>query len=58
LTTSGAINVTTRSGTNVIHGEAFGLFRDNSLAAALPAPPGLTEPFLISPGLPAFMDAQ
>src|SRR6202521_32190 len=33
LTTSGAINVTTRSGTNVIHGEAFEFFRDSSLAA-------------------------
>jgi len=45
LTTSGAINVTTRSGANGIHGEAFGFFRDSSLAAALPAPPGLSEPF-------------
>lgn len=45
LTTSGAINVTTRSGTNAIHGEAFDFFRDSSLAAALPAPPGLSEPF-------------
>jgi hypothetical protein len=45
LTTSGAVNVTTRSGTNVVHGEAFGFFRDSSLAAALPAPPGLSEPF-------------
>src|SRR6202140_5017859 len=45
LTTSGAINVTTRSGTNAIHGEAFGLFRDSSLSAALPTPPGLSEPF-------------
>jgi Carboxypeptidase regulatory-like domain len=45
LTTSGAINVTTRSGTNVVHGEAFDFFRDSSLAAALPAPPGLSEPF-------------
>ena len=45
LTTSGAINVTTRSGSNAIHGEAFAFFRDSSLAAALPAPPGLTEPF-------------
>lgn len=45
LTTSGAINVTTRSGSNTTHGEAFGLFRDRSLAAALPAPPGLSEPF-------------
>jgi hypothetical protein len=45
LTTSGAVNVITRSGTNSIHGEAFSLFRDSSLAAALPAPPGLSEPF-------------
>jgi hypothetical protein len=45
LTTSGAVNVTTRSGTNNIHGEAFTFFRDSSLAAALPSPPGLSEPF-------------
>jgi len=45
LTTSGAVNVTTRSGTNVIHGEAFDFFRDSSLAAALPTPPGLSEPY-------------
>jgi hypothetical protein len=43
LTTSGGINVTTRSGTNSIHGEAFDFFRDSSLAAALPAPPGLSH---------------
>jgi hypothetical protein len=34
LTSSGAVNVTTRSGTNRFHGEAFGFFRDHSLAAA------------------------
>jgi len=44
-TTSGAINVTTRSGTNALHGEVFDFFRDSSLAAALPTPPGLSEPF-------------
>ena len=45
LTTSGTINVTTYSGTNNIHGEAFDFFRDSSLSAALPSPPGLSEPF-------------
>jgi hypothetical protein len=39
LTSSGAVNVTTKSGTNAFHGEAFGLFRDSGAAsAALPAP--------------------
>src|ERR1700739_448667 len=45
LTTSGAVNVTTRSGANVVHGQAFIFFRDSSLAGALPSPPGLSEPF-------------
>src|ERR1700677_3223374 len=31
LTSSGAVNVTTKSGTNTLHGEAFGFFRDHSL---------------------------
>ena len=44
LTSSGAVNVTTRSGTNNVHGEAFGLFRDNAFAAALPTPVGLPAP--------------
>jgi Carboxypeptidase regulatory-like domain len=34
LTSSGAVNVTTKSGTNKLHGEAFGFFRDHSMAAA------------------------
>ncbi len=39
LTSSGAVNVTTKSGTNAVHGEAFGLFRDSAVGAAnLPAP--------------------
>src|SRR6201996_1382880 len=33
LTSSGAVNVVTRPGTNKWHGEGFGLFRDHSLAA-------------------------
>ncbi|MGA8213039.1 MAG: carboxypeptidase-like regulatory domain-containing protein [Candidatus Sulfotelmatobacter sp.] len=38
LTSSGAVNVTTRSGSNAIHGEGFGYFRGNQTAAALPGP--------------------
>src|SRR5580704_8936473 len=38
LTSSGAVNVTTKSGTNTYHGEAFGFFRDSALAANLPSP--------------------
>ena len=38
LTSSGAVNVTTRSGSNAIHGEGFGYFRGNQIAAALPGP--------------------
>jgi hypothetical protein len=37
LTSSGAVNVTTRSGTNTVHGEAFEFFRDHNIAAN---PPG------------------
>ncbi len=33
LTTTGAVNVVTRSGSNTFHGEAFYFFRDESLAA-------------------------
>jgi hypothetical protein len=35
LTSSGAVNVVTRSGSNKWHGEAFYLFRDHTLAATL-----------------------
>jgi Carboxypeptidase regulatory-like domain/TonB dependent receptor len=34
LTSSGAVNVSTKSGTNQYHGEAFGLFRDRSVGGA------------------------
>ena len=68
LTSSGAVNVTTRSGSNNIHGEAFGLFRGNQAAAALPgptAPPFQREQFggrlggyLIKDKLFWFIDAE
>ena len=45
LTSSGSVNVTTKSGTNAFHGEAFGQFRDSSFSAALPTPPGFSSPF-------------
>jgi hypothetical protein len=36
LTSSGAVNVATKSGTNQFHGQAFGLYRDSTEGAALP----------------------
>jgi hypothetical protein len=45
LTSSGAVNVITRSGDNGWHGQIFDLFRDSSVSAALPAGPGLESPF-------------
>ncbi|HVN21649.1 MAG TPA: carboxypeptidase regulatory-like domain-containing protein [Dongiaceae bacterium] len=36
LTSSGSVNVTTKSGTNSLHGEGFYFFRDQSLNANLP----------------------
>src|SRR5262249_42135319 len=44
LTSSGAVNVTTRSGTNTYHGEGFALFRSSVFSAALPAPPPPAPP--------------
>src|SRR5579862_9018630 len=39
LTSSGAVNVTTKSGTNAFHGEAYGTYRDSAVGgAALPSP--------------------
>ncbi len=43
LTSSGSVNVTTKSGTNALHGEAFYYFRDQSMNAALPG--DSTNPF-------------
>jgi hypothetical protein len=45
LTSSGSVNVTTKSGTNNYHGEAFGQLRDSSLGAVLPTPPGIEAPY-------------
>jgi len=46
LTSSGAVNVATRSGTNTFHGQAFGLFRDSDAwAASLPHPEGTEAPY-------------
>jgi Carboxypeptidase regulatory-like domain len=39
LTSSGAVNVITRSGGDHIHGEMFGVFRGDQVAAALPGSP-------------------
>ncbi len=36
LTSSGSVNITTKSGTNALHGEGFYYFRDQSLNANLP----------------------
>ena len=46
LTSSGAVNVTTKSGTNGYHGEAFGVFRDHSIgSASLPHASILPSPY-------------
>lgn len=45
LSSSGVVNVTTRSGSNALHGEGFGLFRDSSEGASLPHPPGLDSTY-------------
>src|SRR3984893_12357893 len=44
LTSSGAVNVTTKSGSNGYHGEALGLFRDRSVGGAS-TPGGGSLPF-------------
>src|SRR5579885_826819 len=45
LTSSGAVNVVTRSGSNQYHGEAFYLIRDSRWGADLPHPAGLDAPY-------------
>lgn len=68
LTSSGAVNVDTKSGTDKYHGEAFGLFRDDRLSARLPAPAGFDTQFQRQnyggnfggqvPRVPGFMDGK
>jgi len=68
LTSSGAVSITTRSGSNQVHGQGFGLFRGNQIAAALPGvtpPPFQREQFggrlggpLIKDKLFWFLDAE
>src|SRR5262249_4072233 len=48
LSSSGAVNVATRSGSNSYHGEGFYLFRDRVLSASFPGasdPPYQRNPF-------------
>jgi hypothetical protein len=45
LTSSGAVNVITRSGSNDYHGEAFYYLRDSRLGAQIPHPVGLPAPY-------------
>ena len=45
LTSSGSVNVTTKSGTNSLHGGAFGAFRDSRFSSQLPTPAGFSSPF-------------
>jgi hypothetical protein len=44
LTSSGSVTVSTRTGTNKVHGQAFGLFRDQRAGAA-DGPGGTAYPF-------------
>jgi Carboxypeptidase regulatory-like domain len=57
LTSSGAVNVTTKSGTNTFHGEAYGTYRDSAVGgAALPSPinPATANPVTgLGPLIPA-----
>lgn len=51
LSSSGAVNVATKSGTNQYHGMAFGLFRDRSAGGAAP-------PLPIGSPIPPFQRSQ
>ncbi len=45
LTSSGAVNVVTRSGSDALHGDLFYQIRDSRLGAQLPHPAGLPAPY-------------
>jgi len=45
LTSSGAVNVITRSGSNEYHGQAFYYLRDSRIGASIPHPVGLPAPY-------------
>lgn len=45
LTSSGAVNVVTRTGSNQYHGEIFYLIRDHRFGADIPHPPALAAPY-------------
>ena len=44
LSSSGVINVATKSGTNTIHGEGYEYYRASAIDASLPKPAGFADP--------------
>ena len=44
LSSSGVVNVSTKSGTNTIHGEAYEYYRSSNVDASLPKPAGMPDP--------------
>ncbi|MGC2110412.1 MAG: carboxypeptidase regulatory-like domain-containing protein [Candidatus Korobacteraceae bacterium] len=44
LSSSGVVNVSTKSGTNTIHGDAYEYYRSSNVDASLPKPPGFDDP--------------
>jgi Carboxypeptidase regulatory-like domain len=44
LSSSGVVNVSTKSGTNVIHGEGYEWYRTSAIDASLPKPSGFPDP--------------
>ncbi len=44
LSSSGVVNVSTKSGTNTIHGEGYEYYRSSNVDASLPKPAGFADP--------------